>query len=178
MRAKVKRIPGKSMYSADHNRPMRGKSWEELAAHERHARDSRKPRSQHFCEKANEFRAAMSLSVPENRDCRPTVLHSTIRSFSVSPACAATMSCWPRRAESLGFFVPSTGFCECSESWDILVRSAFTMRLIHGVRQNRAGRPDVAPGKSSPWPIRRPSEDAHPRLDIRDVREWRSATRV
>jgi hypothetical protein len=158
------------MYSADHNRPIRGKSWVELVAHERHALDSKKPRSLHFCVKASEFPAAMYLSVPESRDYRPTVPHSTIRFFSASPACAATMHCWPRKAESPGFFVPSTGFCACSESWDISVRSAFTMRAIHGVRQNRAGQPDVAPGKSSLGQIRRPSEDDHLRLDIRNMR--------
>jgi hypothetical protein len=158
------------MYSADHNRPIRGKSWVELVAHERHALDSKKPRSLHFCVKASEFPAAMYLSVPESRDYRPTVPHSTIRFFSASPACAATMHCWPQKAESLEFFDRSTGFCACSESWDISVRSAFTMRAIHGVRQNRAGQPDVAPGKSLPWQILRPSEDDHPRLDIRNMR--------
>jgi hypothetical protein len=170
MRAKVKRIPSRSMYSADHNRPIRGKSWVELVAHERHALDSKKPRSLHFCVKASEFPAAMYLSVPESRDYRPTVPHSTIRFFSASPACAATMHCWPRKAESPGFFVPSTGFCACSESWDISVRSAFTMRAIHGVRQNHAGQPDAAPGKSSLGQIRRPSEDDHLRLDIQNMR--------
>ena len=171
MHAKVKRIPSRSMYSADHNRPIRGKSWVELVAHERHERASRKRRSWHFCGKVSEFPAATSLSVLESRDCPPTVPHSTIRSFSALPACAATTHCWPRKAESLGFFGPSTGFCACSGSWVISVRSAFTTRMIHDVRPKRAAPPGAARVRGSP--CRRPGKGVQPRRDIWDVRATR-----
>ena len=170
MHAKVKRIPSRSMYSADHNRPIRGKSWVELVAHERHERASRKRRSWHFCGKVSEFPAATSLSVQESQDYRPTALHSTIRSFSASPACAATMHCWPQKAESLGFFGPSTGFCACFGSWVISARSAFTMRTTRGIRRSRAVRRGAVPEKGSPRQIRRPNEDGRPRFDAWNMR--------
>ena len=170
MHAKVKRIPSRSMYSADHNRPIRGKSWVELVAHERHERASRKRRSRRFCGKVSGFPAAMSLSVPESPDYRLTAPRLTIRSFSASPACAATTHCWPRKAERLGFFGPSTEFCACSESWGFLVRSAFTMRAIHAAPQNRAEQPGAAPAKSSLCLIRNPGEAKHPGSDVRNMR--------
>ena len=171
MHAKVKRIPSRSMYSADQNRPIRGKSWVESVAREKHARDSRRRRSPHFCVKVSGFPAAMCLSVPESRDYRPTAHHSTIRSFSASPACGATTCCWPRKAESHGFFGPSTGFCACSGSWVISVRSAFTMRMIHDVRPKRAAPPDAAPVRRSQ--CRRPGKGVQPRHNTPGVRAKR-----
>lgn len=159
------------MYSADHNRSIRGKFWVESVAREKRARDSRRRRSRHFCVKVSGFPAATSLSVLESPDCPLTVPHSTIHFFSASPACAATTHCWPRKAESLGFFGPSTGFCACSGSWVISVRSAFTTRMIHGVRRKRAAPPDAARVRRSP--CRRPSKGVQPRRDIWDVRAKR-----
>lgn len=171
MHAKVKRIPSRSMYGADHNRPIRGKSWVESVAREKHARDSRKRRSRHFCVKVSGFPAAMCLSVPESPDCPPTVPHSTIRSFSALPACAATTHCWLRKVESLGFFGPSIGFCACSGSWVISVRSAFTMRMIRDVRPKRAAPPDVAQVRRSQF--RRPGKGVQLRHNAPGVRAKR-----